>query len=213
MQGEGIRVWQRPEFHVWLSAGKKRLPLGGLPPVSVAAAELGLTSSEKFWRLSDCSRTISVAKCLHKHHLCRVGGNRQENELLHLYIFSPFFYSGRRWFGRLMTQIYILLQQDTAWRLTQTPFYTVCSFVFFIWCYFNFAPSVSYLPVLSDFILLFNLKRNNWIYLYVQTYVSFSDTGVCDDSCRRRVYLERRLQHAQMGWRTNSTPLLRTCRM
>lgn len=159
MQGEGIRVWQRPEFHVWLSAGKKRLPLGGLPPVSVAAAELGLTSSEKFWRLSDCSRSISVAKCLHKHHLCRVGGNRQENELLRLYIFPPE--------KMIKIQIYILLQQDTAWRLTQTPFYTVCSFVFFIWCYFNFALSVSYLPVLSDLIVLFNLKRNNWIYLYV----------------------------------------------
>lgn len=86
--GHFLTVWQRPEFQVWLSVGKRSLPLGGL---SVAAAELGLTSSKKFGRLSDCPRSISVAKWLHKHHLCRVGGKRQENELLHLYFFFLYF--------------------------------------------------------------------------------------------------------------------------
>lgn len=79
--GGGIRVWRRPEFLVWLSAGKKTLPrlCGG-----------SWTWVDFLWKVLKtlCSRSILVAKCLHKHHLCRVGGKRQENWCI--YYFSQF---------------------------------------------------------------------------------------------------------------------------
>lgn len=63
VQGEGIRVWQRPEFHVWLSVGKKRLPLGGLPPSLLQQLNLvwlPLKSSEDFLIAPEVFRWLNV---------------------------------------------------------------------------------------------------------------------------------------------------------
>lgn len=87
-QREGISVWQRPEFHV-IECRKRRLPLGGLSHLCCSSwTWFDFFHVQKMLK-SDCYRSISVAKCLHKHHLCGVGGTRQEVELLHLY-FSHF---------------------------------------------------------------------------------------------------------------------------